>query len=153
MVIDSYSKITQNRVQNFNVVWGLLANKNLLIPPTRFAFGDGSGDVQIPVWQITGVLAGVNANISSATDEDGSIVYNFSTLVPTLQTAYNNQDTVWFKFTPDTTKDSIYYLSGAKLTLTDIGYQAKVDWTVAGGAANLIKVDNLQLIILQPLAK
>lgn len=147
-VLNSQGKLNATQVGVNSLVWGLFADKNLLITPTSFAFGDGVGDIMIPAWDISGIIAGINANIVSATDEDNGIVYRFDKLIPMMKTAANSGKKIWVKLTPDKTKPSIYYLAEGSLTAVENGYSLRIPVEALSINDNALVVDNIELIIL-----
>lgn len=106
---DSSGKIVQDQIAGNNLIWGVIKDKNANIDQTRLAFGDGSSDIQIPIWEYSGVIAGVNANIENITLNEGEVKYEISKMVPIMKTAYESQKPITIKMTPDLENPKIFY--------------------------------------------
>lgn len=145
--IPNTAKITESSVLGFNRVFGVIHDRDVMVPPLEFGFGDGPDDIQVPVYEITGVVSAVNANVTGASDEDGTINYKFSKLIPTMKTAFDANKGMWVKFTPDTNNQNNYYLTKSQIEAVDDGYIARADWGNAAGSANVLKLDNIEFII------
>jgi hypothetical protein len=141
-------KLTSAQVGELTMVWGLIPDKNLMIPPTQFAFGDGVGDIQVPAWDTVGIIAGVNANVSAPADEDSAVVYNFTSLVPIMKTAADGGRQIWVKLTPDKTKPEIYFLAKGTMSAVATGYELRVPADSLGTGSNALSIDNVDFVIL-----
>ncbi len=147
MAIDNSAKINTSKFSDHNIVWGNIVDRGLLIIPTNFSLGDGLSDIPIPVWDGTINAAAVNANVSRSLNEDGTVVYEFSKLVPAMKTVADKGGVIWVKFTPDAANDTKYYLTSGKLTTTTEGYSLGVSWESAADALNVLKVENIEFVI------
>ncbi len=106
---DSNGKLVEDNVAGNNLLWGVIKDKNAYIGQTRLAFGDGASDIQVPIWEYSGVVAGVNANIENTTLIGNEVQYEISKLVPIMKTAYDSQKPITIKMTPNIENPNIYY--------------------------------------------
>ena len=118
---DSNSKIEETKLSGNNLVWGMVPDKMALIGTTKLAFGDGASDLMIPVFEYSGVIAGVNANIENISVNGGEVEYKISKLVPIMKTAYESQKPIFLKITPNTETPKIFYTVRGSIRTTSDG--------------------------------
>lgn len=140
--------ISDAKSADYNQIWGVSVDRSVMVPPTEYYYSDGMGEIPAPVFEITGVIAAINANVVRAHEEDGAIIYEFEMLIPAMSASTTAGNPLWVKLTPDLTKENEFYLSSGTLEATDEGYSLKVDWGRAGNVANILKLDNLEFVIL-----
>lgn len=96
--IGSDGRIEIDRLFNYNTVWGVIEDRNYLIPEFQFAFGDNESDILIPVIEYSSSLQGVNANILEAVGKEEGFVIMFSKIVPAMKTAMEQNKRIYLKY-------------------------------------------------------
>jgi hypothetical protein len=147
LTVSNSAKVTESSIGSAVQVWGVINDRSVMVVPTEFGFGDNVNDVDIPVLEITGVVAGVNANITDVTNTNDTISYSFSTLIPILKTAYTNQSTIWIKYIPDTTNTNLYYLTDSVIEMNKDKYVINADWNQTTVSANMLNAANVEFVI------
>ena len=126
---DSNSKIEESKMAGNNMIWGMIPDKSALINSTKLAFGDGTSDVMIPIWEYSGIIAGVNANIENVSVNGSEVEYKISKLVPIMKTAYESQKPIILKITPNSESLKIFFTARGSIRTSNDGsfYTVSVD--------------------------
>ena len=127
--IDIKGGIKESAIGTANIAWGIFSSKNILIPTTEIAFGDGTEDKYIPALEYTAKIAGVNANITDIQDVGNETGYHFSILVPMLKTNLENGKKIYVKYSLNL-DESRYYIEEGTLTKDPQDYVISVNWKV-----------------------
>lgn len=145
--VPNTAKVSEIDIAGSNQTWAIINDRSVIVTPQKFAFGDGVSDINIAVQEVTGVVSAVNANVEQANEVGGSVVYNLSRLIPTMKTAFDNQNQVWIKYTPNIAKSSEYYMASTKLQMLGEIYTATVNWSMAPDKSNANKLENIEFVI------
>lgn len=119
---DSSGKLNVLEHLDKNLLWGIFTDKSALILPVRFAMDDSTSDIEAPIWNYTGQIAGVNANIVTITSDGDNVSYTFTKLVPAMKTSYESQNPIWLRINPDITKQNEFVLVSGIMTQDADGY-------------------------------
>lgn len=149
--------LDENELMVVNSIWGYSAEKDLLIPETSVAINDGSGDLNIPVWEVDVNLSGVNANISQIDwdKETNIIIIELSKLIPSLQTRFEKNEDVWVAFYPNKENSEKIYLGEGKIkkdttseiTETQTIYYLELNWPLPDQYSDVMDKKNISFIL------
>lgn len=127
--IDIKGTIKESALGTANIGWGVYSSKNIIIPTSDIAFGDGTLDKQIPAYEYIAKIAGVNANIVQVEDIGSDTEYHFKTLIPILKTNLENSKKLYVKYSLNPEESKYYIAEGAiKKDIED--YIITVNWNV-----------------------
>jgi|GEM_PF-2838612 len=105
-----------------NLLWGIFTDKSAVILPLRYGMDDSASDIEAPIWNYTGQIAGVNANIVTITIEGDNVSYTFTKLVPAMKTSYESQNPIWLRINPDITKVNEFVIISGVMSQDANGY-------------------------------
>lgn len=113
--------LQSDKLLQINTVWGVFADREIIIPNYLVLNGDATSEIDIPAWEIDTEISGVNANISNIVKtaeqvgQNFTIRYYFSNLLPVLSAAKDKDSFVWVYFLPDSSQLAKVYLNKGKL--------------------------------------
>lgn len=135
--VGSDSSIKDADLMHYEYVYGI-AN-NMFIEPTELKEGEN----KIIATEIKGTLSTVNAYLDAVVTDGSTVTYTFKKLVPSMQTKFNDKETIWVKVKIDDN----YYVAGGIIEQIEKVYDLAVDWgsliTIVEGVSN----DNIEFII------
>ena len=146
--LGSGGTIGESKLTGNNACWGVFEGQNIIVPVSMFNFGDGVSDAQVPVILYSLKVAGVNVNIVETSNAGDETDYTFSKLIPVMQTASDQHNLIYVKFTSpsDTSK---YYISKGTISTDGKTYDLKINWELNGDFSNeLLNSANLTFYIL-----
>jgi hypothetical protein len=119
---DGSGKINVLDALDKNLLWGIFTDKSALVLPLRYGMDDSPNDIEAPIWNYTGQIAGVNANIVTITSDGDNVSFTFTKLVPAMKTSYESQNPIWLRINPDITKENEFVLVAGVMSQDADGY-------------------------------
>lgn len=137
---DSHSKLYPEIVGDNNLIWGVINDKFGLIPNHPIILGDNSSDILIPIWEYSGLVAGINADIKNIDMDNNKVRITIDKLIPIMKTAYESQKQIWIKYNDS---NSNYYLILGSINTNDNKYE----YSFSINNINSISIEDIEFIV------
>ena len=150
-----------SKVVGTNQAWGFFQDREVLIPNALVLANDGASDLEIPAWETSVTISGVNANITSSlntgkTENGFEVIYIFDSLLPALKKKADANEEIWIVLTPDLTQPAKLYVASANFTqdknkqysTSSTGYYLKVNWSILEEFDTAVDADNVNFVLL-----